>query len=77
MFEVANLLSQELGRDVDLVDIRSSSTVMRKEIFRTGILLLDPMPMRRMEFEMHTLSDYARLNEERKSILIHTGSFAA
>jgi predicted nucleotidyltransferase len=69
VFECANRLAIHLGRDVDLVDLRRASTVMRKEVLRTGMLLQDTDPARRMEFEMLTLSDYARLNEERRPVL--------
>lgn len=69
VFETANRLAETLGRHVDLVDLRRASTVMQKEVLRTGILLEEAHPARRMEFEMLALSDYARLNEEREPVL--------
>jgi predicted nucleotidyltransferase len=69
VFEVANRLAERLGRQVDLVDLRRASTVMRKEVLRTGTLLHESDSARRMEFEMLALSDYARLNEEREPVL--------
>lgn len=69
VFEAANRLAQRLGRHVDLVDLNRASTVMRKEVLRTGRLLQEADPARRMEFEMLSLSDYARLNEERQPVL--------
>ena len=69
VFECANRLAFRFGRHVDLVDLGRASTVMRKEVLRTGLLLHESNPARRMEFEMLTLSDYARLNEERRPIL--------
>ncbi len=69
LFQVANHLSGKLGIEVDLVDLTRASTVMRKEVLRTGQILHihDERAMR--EFEMKTLSDYARLNEERHEVL--------
>lgn len=69
LFEIANRLAAGLGRHVDLVDLGSASTVMRKEVVRTGVLLDEADPARRREFEMLALSDYARLNEEREPVL--------
>ena len=68
-FQLANQLADLLGAEVDLVDLTQCSTVMAKEVFRTGIVIQDSDPGRRHEFEMLTLSDYARLNEERHQIL--------
>jgi predicted nucleotidyltransferase len=69
VFETANRLAGKLGRDVDLVDLSRASTVMRKEVLRTGVLFHESDRVRRMEFEMLALSDYARLNEERQPVL--------
>jgi predicted nucleotidyltransferase len=56
-------------RNVDLVDLRQASTVMRVEVLRDAILLLDAQPSARNAFEAFALSAYARLNEERREIL--------
>ena len=68
-FEIANLLADRLGRTVDLVDLREASTVMAKEVIRTGTPILVSDPSVREDFEMRVLSDYARLNEERQPVL--------
>ncbi len=68
-FELAGELSELLGYPVDLVDLQRASTVMAKEVIRTGTLLQgEDHPIRDL-FEMKTLSDYARLNEERHAVL--------
>ena len=69
-FELAGELSESLGRDVDLIDLKTASTVMAKEVIRTGILLHGKDDPALDQFEMQTLSDYARLNEERHAVLI-------
>jgi predicted nucleotidyltransferase len=69
VFDKANQLAEKLGRHVDLVDLRRASTVMRKEVLRSGILLQESDRNRRQEFEMMAFSDYARLNEERQPVL--------
>lgn len=69
LFRVANKLSAEFGVEVDLIDLSRASTVFRKEVIRTGeaVLIHNEAAMR--EFEMLALSDYARLNEERREVL--------
>jgi len=69
LLEARIQLAEALGRDVDLIDLAKSSTVLRKEVLAGGQLLYETMPERRAEFEMYALSDYARLNEERAPIL--------
>jgi uncharacterized protein len=68
-FELAQDLAIQLHRDVDLVDLRSASTVMRMQIISTGTCLTSVDEQARREFEMYTYSGYARLNEERRDIL--------
>jgi predicted nucleotidyltransferase len=68
-FELAQELATQLHRDVDLVDLRSASTVMRMQVISTGTCLDAPDESARREFEMYAYSDYARLNEERRDIL--------
>ena len=68
-FHAAGELASPLGRSVDLIDLTLSSTVMAKEVIRTGIPLFIGDPRAHQEFEMHVLADYARLNEERRAIL--------
>jgi uncharacterized protein len=69
LFRTANALSGEFGIEVDLIDLSRASAVFRKEVIRTGepFRVHDLTAMR--EFEMLALSDYARLNEERREVL--------
>ena len=69
LFELANRLSESLRVEVDVVDLNAASTVMRKEVLRTGERLQAADLAAARRFEMLTLSDYARLNEERAGIL--------
>ena len=68
-FELAQDLATQLHRDVDLVDLRSASTVMRMQVLSTGTCLTTEDERARREFEMYVYSDYARLNEERREIV--------
>ena len=68
-WEVAGDLAVELARDVDLVDLRRASTVMRVQVLQNAVTVVDDDPTARAWFEMLSLSDYARLNEERRGIL--------
>lgn len=64
-------LSVRLRSDVDVVDLRSASTVMRIQVVTTGSVLFEKEPVVRHAFEMQTLSAYALLNEERAALLEH------
>jgi predicted nucleotidyltransferase len=68
-FYISNQLAEQLGRDVDLVDLTLASTVLAKEVFRTGSPIDIQNAHLQQEFEMRTLSDYARLNEERQAMI--------
>jgi uncharacterized protein len=68
-FGLAQELAIQLHRDVDLVDLRTASTVMRMQVISTGECLDAPNEPTRREFEMYVFSVYARLNEERRGIL--------
>jgi predicted nucleotidyltransferase len=62
-------LAAQAHRNVDLVDLRRASTVMRVQVLRDGRLLADVQPSVRASFEAIALSAYAHLNEERREIL--------
>jgi predicted nucleotidyltransferase len=68
-FELAQELAVRLHCDVDFVDLRNASTVMRMQVLSTGTGLDTQDESARREFEMYVYSDYARLNEERREIL--------
>lgn len=68
-FELAQELAVQLHRDVDLVDLRTASAVMRMQVISTGECLEAQDDPERREFEMYAFSDYARLNEERRNIV--------
>ena len=56
-------------REVDLVDLRRASTVMRMQIISGGRRLFCRDPAACDGFEDFVFSDFARLNEERAGIL--------
>ena len=62
-------LASDLHREVDLVDLRAASTVMRLQVVAESELLWSCDATERELFEMLTYSSYARLNEERRGIL--------
>ncbi len=66
-------LQQELAtlfhNDVDLVDLRAASTVLRMQVLATGERLFSGNDGAREAFETMVYSSYARLNEERRGIL--------
>jgi predicted nucleotidyltransferase len=62
-------LSLLLSRDVDLVDLRQASTVLRMQVVSTAECLFSADDRKREQFETMVYSSYARLNEERREIL--------
>ena len=69
LWELAQRLAAEVGRDVDLIDLRRASTVLRHQVLMTGerVWCADPVGCDRWETAM--LSMYLRFNEERAEIL--------
>lgn len=67
-WQLANQLATTLGKDVDLIDLRQASTVLRMEIVRSGICLYQRGQEAAL-FEMTTLSMYQHLQQERAEIL--------
>lgn len=70
-------LAALLGDEVDLVDLFTADDVLRVQVIEHGRVLFEQTPADRARFEMHALSRYAHLNEERRGILddiIHRGS---
>jgi uncharacterized protein len=67
--ELRTELERLLGRRVDLVNLRQTSTVFQKEVVFKGRRLLCATPGAVAEFEMLVLSFYQKLNEERREIL--------
>ncbi len=69
LFIIGQHLADKLGRDVDLVDLQTASTVFQARVLTTGKVIHCTDDTKRMLFHMHTLKKYARLNEERKIIV--------
>jgi len=62
-------LARLLHIDVDLVDLRSASTVLRMQVVAHGKVLYEADPIGREKFEDTVFSAYARLNESRRELL--------
>lgn len=67
------LLSQELAsrldQEVDLIDLRKASTVFQAQVVYSGKAIYCTDEPKKERFELLTLKMYAKLNEERSSIL--------
>ncbi len=68
-WELQERLAAREHRSVDLVDLRTASTVFRVNVLDDGRLLYDGAPFERALFEATAWADYARLQEERREIL--------
>ena len=62
-------LIDDFNREVDLINLRKVDTVFQHEIIQSGRLIYSSNSYSVEEFEMHTMSYYQKLNEERAEIL--------
>jgi predicted nucleotidyltransferase len=68
-FALQERIAAALHADVDLIDLRAASAVLRAQVVQDGRVLFERDVAGREAFEAHALSAYARLNEERRGIL--------
>lgn len=69
LYLIAQALVMEIGREVDLVDLRQASTVFKAQIIGLGQVIYSYDPKKLAEFQIQALKEYALLNEERAEIL--------
>ncbi len=69
LWNLAQELSAHLHRDVDLLDLRSVSAVMRLEVVAHGERMFCKDKFACDFYEVVAYKEYARLNEERQEIL--------
>ncbi len=69
MSKVLNELAMELHREVDLLNLRTVSTVFQVQIIDKGKLIFCADKNEKDSFEMLVFSSYQKLNEGRKEIL--------
>lgn len=68
-FMLGQEIAVAIGKDVDLVALRSASTVLRAQVISSGRVLFCSDEKRRQLYVMRMLKEYALLNEERAVIL--------
>ena len=61
-------LADKLNKDVDLVDLLDTSTVMQHQIIFNGVCIYNPLKQQ-AAFEMQVMSMYQHLNFERSDII--------
>lgn len=66
---LAQQLAELIGREVDLIDLRTSTTVMAAQIVSTGKVIYCRNEAARQWYFMRTLKEFALLNERRQVIL--------
>lgn len=69
IFDLRCELEKNLGRDVDLVNLREANTVFQHEVVKTVNRIYCAAPYAADLFEMLSMSFYQKLNEEREDIL--------
>jgi len=66
--ELRGELEKMLGKTADLVALNDASPVIRMQVLRKGILLVNKYPMVYNEFFVNTIKEYYDLKQNRKQI---------
>lgn len=69
IFLCAQKLGIELNKEVDLIDLKRSTTVFQNQVIRTGKVIYEKNRDMRARFEILTLKKYIELNDWRKEQL--------
>ncbi|WP_126446665.1 type VII toxin-antitoxin system MntA family adenylyltransferase antitoxin [Sulfuricystis multivorans] len=67
--QLSSKLMSMTGRDIDFNDLRTLPVTLRVQIVMHGVRLYAADQRAAEEYDSLTLSDYVRLNEERRAIL--------
>ncbi len=68
LWQLANLLAEKLNNDIDLIDLRTASTVMQYQIITTGELLY-AKTLQMDLFRCFVLSEKTDLDQSRQQLL--------
>ena len=63
-WELAAILSARVGREVDLVDLRIVSDVLRMQVLRNGHVLYNARPAEVLEWEAQAMTRYGHYRRE-------------
>lgn len=69
VFVIAQELADALNRDVDLIDLNKTTTVMKAQIIANGEVIYSKDDRRVSEYKIRVLKEYCLLNEERQVVL--------
>ncbi|MGM0509383.1 MAG: type VII toxin-antitoxin system MntA family adenylyltransferase antitoxin [Fusobacteriota bacterium] len=69
LFLIKNELSKKLKKEIDLVQLKESSTVFQKEVISKGTVIYEKNEINRQKFEMIVMKKYMKLNQERSEII--------
>lgn len=68
-WKLSQTLAVLINKNIDLIDLRKTNTVMQWQIIHTGQRIFAKEPKKMAFFETYVLSDYIRLMELRQSII--------
>ncbi len=69
IFILAQKISSKVKKEIDLIQMKNSSTVFQKEIISKGKVIFEKNKNQREKFENLILKKYIKLNEERSEII--------
>lgn len=69
VFIVGQKLADSIGKEVDLIDIKKATTVLKSQIVGNGEVIYNRDENLLADFIIRSFKEYALLNEERKEII--------
>ena len=69
VFQSAQEISAILKKDIDLVQLKNSTTIFQKEIVENGQIIYEKNKIDREKFELSVIKKYFTLKEDRKEII--------
>lgn len=69
VFQKAQEISFKLKREIDLIDLKESSTVFQNQVIEKGIVIFEKNSIEREKFELLVMKKYLELNKLRKDLI--------
>jgi len=68
LFIRSQYLAEKIGREIDLVDLKKASTVLKAQIIGRGMAIYIGNETKFAEFQIRALKEYGNLNDERAQV---------
>lgn len=69
VFKKAQELSSKLKKEIDLIDLKESTTVFQNQVIEKGVVIFENNSTERDKFELLVMKKYLELNHLRKDLI--------